>query len=73
MRAELEAVAVRRFVRCTVCERAIEGTLPMVLRIGNSDYPICSSVCHARFEEKPNHYVGKARRRKKPWFIGRKK
>jgi hypothetical protein len=60
-------------MRCTVCDKTIEGTLPLVLKVDNSDYPICSSVCHARFEENPDQYVGKAGRRRKPWFKGRKR
>ena len=58
-------------VKCTVCKKEIVGSAPILVNVSGAPYPLCSSLCHGRFEKEPGEFL-KERGRKKWWFRRRK-
>ena len=59
-------------VKCTVCKKEIVGSAPILVSINGTSYPLCSSLCHGRFEKEPGNFIEK-RGEKKSWLGRRRK
>ncbi len=60
-RISSKGALVKRETECAVCRRKIEGRVPILLSLDGKSFPLCSSVCHAVFEEDRGRFTKEGR------------
>ncbi|MFQ5905967.1 MAG: TRASH domain-containing protein [bacterium] len=58
-------------MKCAVCGKEIVGSVPILVRMDGRSYPLCSSLCHSRFDKEPARFSNRKRTRRS-WFSRRK-